>query len=236
MGRSTNWHTICVVTGEQSKSSVSFDYSEESDAGPYPIPANPPIEGGEQSQGDRHVIIVDRDNWLLYELFNFRQTGSGYHASSGAVFDLNSNTLRPAGWTSADAAGLPIFPGLVRYDEVIEKGSIDHALRFTVQRTRRAYIAPARHYASSNTSTNLPPMGCRVRLKSSFDHSSFPPPVQVILVALMKYGMIVADNGSNWFISGAPDSRWDDDQLATLRLVKGKDFEVVHMGPLTTQR
>jgi hypothetical protein len=224
-----------VVTGEQSKSSVSFDYSDESDPGPYPIPANPPIEGGEQSQGDRHVIILDRDNWRLYELFNFRQTISGYHAGSGAIFDLNSNNLRPADWTSADAAGLPIFPGLVRYDEVMEKGSIDHALRFTVQRTRRAYIAPARHFASSNTSTNLPPMGCRVRLKSSFDHSTFPAPVQVVLVALKKYGMMVADNGSNWFISGAPDPRWDDEQLATLRLVKGRDFEVIKMGPLTTE-
>lgn len=224
-----------VVTGDQSKSPVSFDYGDESDVGPYPIPANPPIEGGEQSQGDRHVIMVDRDNWLLYELFNFRQTGSSYHASSGAIFDLNSNTLRPAGWTSADAAGLPIFPGLVRYDEVMENGSIDHALRFTVQRSRRAYIPPARHFASSNTSANLPPMGCRVRLKSNFDHTTFPSPVQVILIALKKYGMMVADNGSNWFISGAPDSRWDDDQLATLRLVKGKDFEVVRMGAITTE-
>jgi hypothetical protein len=224
-----------VVSGDQAKSPVSFDYSDESDPGPYPIPANPPIEGGEQSQGDRHVILLDRDNWLLYELYSFQQLGARYQAGSGAIFDLSSNAMRPAGWTSADAAGLPIFPGLVRYDEVVEQGSIEHALRFTVQRTRRAYVFPARHYASSNTSTNLPPMGCRVRLKSNFDHTSFPAPVQAILIALKKYGMMVADNGSNWFISGAPDSRWDDDQLATLRQVKGKDFEVVKMGTVTTE-
>jgi hypothetical protein len=224
-----------VVSSDQAKSTVLFNYTDESDPGPYPIPANPPIEGGEQSQGDRHVIILDRDNWLLYELYNFQQMGTRYQAGSGAIFDLNSNSLRPEGWTSADAAGLPIFPGLVRYDEAVEKGSIEHALRFTVQRTQRAYVSPARHYASTNTSPNLPPMGCRVRLKSSFDHTSFPAPVQVILIALKKYGMILADNGSNWFISGAPDSRWNDDQLATLRQVKGKDFEVIKMGPLTTK-
>jgi len=148
---------------------------------------------------------------------------------------LSSNAVRPAGWTSADAAGLPIFPGLVRYDEVFEQGEIKHALRFTVQYTRRAYVFPARHFASSNTSTNLPPMGMRVRLKASFDISGFSPRMQVILRALKKYGMIVADNGSNWYISGAPDPRWDDNELSTLKAIKGSSFEVVQMGTIVTQ-
>jgi len=224
-----------VVSGSQAKSVVSFDYSDESDAGPYPIPANPPIEGGEQSNGDRHILIVDKDSWRLYELYAAYKIGGLWTAGSGAIFDLNSNELRPAGWTSADAAGLPILPGLVRYDEVMEQGEITHALRFTVQRSRRAYVSPARHFASSLTDSNLPPMGMRVRLKANFDISGFPEPVRVILRALKKYGMIVADNGSNWFISGAHDPRWDDEVLSNIRYVQGQDFEVVQMGTVVTQ-
>jgi hypothetical protein len=224
-----------VVSGTQAKVPVSFDYSDESDPGPYPIPADAPIEGGSSSTGDRHILVIDKDNWKLYELFAATKQGSGWHAGSGAIFDLNSDTLRPAGWTSADAAGLPIFPGLVRYDEVMEQGVINHAIRFTVSRTRRAYVSPARHYASSATDANLPPMGMRVRLKAGFDVTPFPAPVRVILTAMKKYGMFVADNGSNWYVSGAPDPRWSDDDLSTLRQVKGSDFEVVKMGTVVTQ-
>jgi hypothetical protein len=158
--------------------------------------------------------------------------GTSWRADSGAIFDLNSNALRPAGWTSADAAGLPIFPGLVRYDEVFEQKEITHALRFTAQLTRRAYVYPARHFASSNSSPNLPPMGMRVRLKASFDVSHFSPAMQIILNALKKYGMILADNGSNWYISGAHDPRWNDEELNTLKAIRGSDFEVVQMGTI----
>lgn len=224
-----------VVSGAQPLVPVSFDYAGESDPGPYPVPANVPIEGGPSGTGDRHVLIIDKDHWKLYELFAATPQGSGWHAGSGAVFDLSSDVLRPAGWTSADAAGLPIFPGLVRYDEAVVQGAIHHALRFTVVHSRHAYVAPARHYASSLTDANLPPMGMRVRLKAGFDITPFPHEVQVILTALKKYGMFVADNGASWFVSGAPDPRWNDDDLHTLGQVKGSDFEVVRMGPLTTQ-
>lgn len=224
-----------VVSGSQVKQHIqSFWYPDESDDVAYPIPDNPPIEGGPNGSGDRHILIIDKDAWKLYELYAAEKQSDGWHAGSGAVFDLNSNALRPAGWTSADAAGLPIFPGLVRYDEVMEQGEIRHALRFTVAHTRHAYINPARHFASSNTDANLPPMGMRVRLKATVDISNYPQPVQVILRALKKYGMIVADNGSNWFISGAPDSRWDDDALGTIRGIKGSDFEVVEMENVVT--
>ena len=224
----------CVVPGTQKLVKIKYRaYGDESDPGPFPIPRNAPIEGGKKSKGDRHVLVIDRDNWILYELSNARRHGRRWTADSGAVFDLNSNELRPAGWTSADAAGLPIVPGLVRYDEVVEQGLIAHALRFTVSRTRRAYVSPARHWASSSTDTNLPPMGMRVRLKAGFDISPFPAHVQVILTALKTYGMFVADNGSNWYISGAPDPRWDDDELHTLGQVKGSDFEVVQMDDIT---
>lgn len=212
---------------------VTFDYADESDLGPYPIPGNAPIEGGASSTGDRHILVIDRDRWRLYELFSAYPQGAGWHAGSGAIFDLNSNSSRPDGWTSADAAGLPIFPGLVRFDEVVGQGEIRHALRFTVQDTRRAYVAPARHFASADTSSVLPPMGMRVRLKGSFDLSGYPPTAQVVLQALKTYGMMVADNGGDWFLSGAPDARWDDDALNTLKQVKGSDFEVVQMGPLS---
>lgn len=224
-----------VVSKDQAKLPVTFEYADESDAGPYPIPADVPIEGGSSSTGDRHILLIDRDNWKLYELFSAYLVNGSWRAGSGAIFDLASNALRPAGWTSADAAGLPIFPGLVRYDEVVENGEINHALRFTVQRSRRAYTHPARHYASSRTDSNLPPMGMRVRLKANFDITPFPAHVQVILRALKKHGMFVADNGSNWYISGSPDSRWDDDELSTLRNVKGADFEVVKMGEVVTE-
>jgi len=225
-----------LVSGNQSKSYVEFDYADESDIGPYPIPPNPPIEGGTNGEGDRHILMLDTDNWKLYELYAAYPTSRGWRAGSGAIFDLNSNALRPKGWTSADAAGLPILPGLVRYDEVMLRGEITHALRFTVQRSRRAYTHPARHFASSNTDPNLPPMGMRVRLKASFDISAYPAPVQVILRALKKYGMIVADNGSNWFVSGVPDSRWDDNVLRAIKNVKGRDFEVVKMGEIVTTK
>lgn len=224
-----------VVSGSQTKVPINFTaYGNESDPGPYPVPPDAPIEGGANGMGDRHVIVIDRDNWKLYELFSAYRVngGASWNAASGAVFDLNSNAVRPAGWTSADAAGLPVFPGLVRYDEVFEQREIRHALRFTAQSTRRAYVYPARHFASSNTNPNLPPMGMRVRLKASFDISRFSPAMQVILRALKKYGMLLADNGSNWYISGAPDPRWNDDELSTLKGIKGSDFEVVQMGTI----
>ncbi len=223
-----------VVPGSQQRVPMSFDYDDESDPGPYPIPPNPPIEGGVNSDGDRHILVIDRDSWKLYETFYSWPEGNGWHCGSGAIFDLNSNALRQAGWTSADAAGLPIFPGLVRYDEVVLRGEIRHALRFTVQRSRKAYTNPARHWASSYTDPSYPPMGMRVRLKANFDISGYPPHVQVILRALKKYGMFVADNGGNWFLSGAPDARWDDDEINTLKQIKGKDFEVVKMGTIVT--
>jgi hypothetical protein len=225
-----------VVSGSQGRVPVTFNaYGNESDPGPYPVPPDAPVEGGPSGTGDRHVIVVDRDNWKLYELYRAFPNGAGWGADSGAVFDLNSNALRPAGWTSADAAGLPIFPGLVRYDEVFGRKEIAHALRFTASRTRRAYVSPARHFASSDTNANLPPMGMRVRLKASVDISGFSPAMQVILRALKKYGMILADNGSSWYVSGAPDPRWSDDELNTLKALKGSDFEVVKMGTVVTQ-
>jgi len=224
-----------VVAGDQPKVPVSFEYDDESDPGPYPIPPDAPIEGAPDPDGDRHVIVVDRDSWVLYELFAAYPQDGGvrWRAMSGAIFDLNANALRPAGWTSADGAGLPIFPGLVRYDEVVEQGAIRHALRFTCKRTRRAYVAPARHYASRLLDPNLPPMGMRVRLRADYDIARFPPPLQVVLAALKTYGMFLADNGSNWFITGAPDPRWNDEELSLIRRVKGRDFEVVQMGAVT---
>jgi hypothetical protein len=211
-----------VVTSTTKKVAVSFDYASESDAGPYPIPAKPTIEYG----SDHHELIVDSSECKLYELYALTKSKKGWHAGSGAIWSMSSDALRPAGWTSADAAGLQILPGLARYDEVAA-GSIDHALRFTVQRTRRAYVYPARHYASSLTDSNLPPMGLRLRLKASFDTSTFPPQARIVLDALKKYGMVVADNGSNWYISGAPDPHWSNDDLHTLGQVKGSNFEVV---------
>jgi hypothetical protein len=217
---------ITVVGRRQAKSGVSFEYADESDRGPYPIPRGVKIEGGRSSTGDRHALIVDRDACRLYELYALYPQGRRWRAGSGAIWNLRSNRLRPEGWTSADAAGLPILPGLARYDEV-RRGVIDHALRFTVQRTRRAYVFPARHFASSSNDGSLPPMGLRVRLKASFDVSGFPRQARIVLVALKRYGMLVADNGSSWYITGAPDPRWSNDQLHTLGHVKGSHFEVV---------
>jgi hypothetical protein len=215
---------ITVVGKTQRKVRVAFAYAAESDKGPYPIPAHVAIEGGRRSDGDRHALIVDRDACRLY-------AGGGWRAGSGAIFDLRSNRLRPAGWTSADAAGLAILPGLARYDEVA-RGRIDHALRFTVQRTRRAYVWPARHYASSDTDPSLPPMGLRFRLKRSYPIAGFPRQARIVLQALKEYGMILADNGSNWYVSGAPHAKWSNEQLHTLHRVPGSAFEVVDVSSL----
>jgi hypothetical protein len=223
-----------VVDGKQKKVPVSFRYADESDPGPYPVPPDAPIEGGPKGKGDRHILVLDRDNSKLYELFDAHADGDGWKAGSGAIFDLTSNKLRPAGWTSADAAGLPILPGLVRYDEAVEKKEIKHALRFTVVKSRRAYVSPATHFASPHKDVNLPPMGMRVRLRADYDISGFPAEVRVILQALKTYGMFVADNGSNWFISGAPDPRWNDEALRAIKKVKGRDLEVVKMGKVIT--
>lgn len=215
------------VPGSQPLVPVTFDYDDESDPGPYPIPTDAPIEGGPNSDGDRHVLVLERDNCLLYELYNaWPQPDGSWQAGSGAKFNLRSNVLRPAGWTSADAAGLPILAGLVRYDEV-QSGEIRHALRFTAPQTRQKYIWPARHYASNLTGPQYPPMGQRFRLRADFDESGFSPEVQVILRALKKYGMFLADNGSAWYISGVPDERWNNDHLHELHQVHGSDFEAV---------
>jgi hypothetical protein len=228
-----------IVGPNQPDVSVSFYYEDESDPGPYPIPPNAPVEGQPVGQpntadfgGDRHVIVIDESGCTLYETFDSRPVNGGqtWEAGSGAVFDLGSNNLRPDYWTSADAAGLPIFPGLVRYSEVVEEGVIDHALRFTAAQTRRAFIHPATHYASSNTDPALPPMGLRFRMKASYDCSWASAEVQVICTALKRYGMFVADNGSDWYVSGAPDPRWDDDRIGDLKDIPGDAFEVVDTG------
>lgn len=207
-----------VVTKKTPRVKLSFDYGDESDKGPYPIPRNVKVEYG----GDRHALMLDRSSCKLYEVYDLH----GRHAGSGAIWNLRSNKLRPAGWTSADAAGLPILPGLAREDEV-RRGRIDHALRFTVEDSRRAYIYPARHFASDSTNPSLPPMGLRVRLKADYPLEGFPAQARIILEALKRYGMIVADNGSDWYISGAPSPRWDNDALHALGRVKGSAFEVV---------
>jgi hypothetical protein len=208
-------------------------YADESDIGPAPIPVDAPIEGGPASQDDRHVIVVQEQSCTLFELYRAVPNADGSWSAVGSVrFDLESNDLRPAGWTSADAAGLPIFPGLVRYDEVVA-GVITHALRFTAPRTRDAYVWPARHDAADSDDPGLPPMGQRFRLKPSFDISGFSPRNQVILRALQTYGMILAENGSAWFLSGAPDSRWDNDEVQReLSQLRGSDFEAVDVSRL----
>ncbi|MFC1741045.1 hypothetical protein ACFL3V_00730 [Nanoarchaeota archaeon] len=206
------------------------DYGDESDPGPYPIPDNAPVEHGD----DHHVIVMDKGRCKLYELYNADKTRTGWDASSGAVFDLTTNKLRPISWTSADAAGLPIFPGLVKYDEVAS-GEIDHALRFTVEYSQQAFVLPATHYASDDTDPDTPPMGLRFRLKDTFDISGFSEKNQVILKALKKYGMIMADNGGDWFLSGAPDPRWDDDELGELKQIEGRNFEAVDTGRIYTE-
>jgi hypothetical protein len=219
-----------VVPGSQPFVPITFnEFGSESDPGPYPVPPNAPVEAG----SDAHALVLDSGNCTLYEMYHAAKdaTGPSWSAGSGAVFNLSSNALRPEGWTSADAAGLPILPGLVRYDEVTA-GAINHALRFTVVQTQKAYVHPATHYASSNTSANLPPMGMRVRLKASYNISGFTGEARVALNALKKYGMMVADNGSNWFITGATDTRWDDTDLNQLKTVPGSVFEVVQLGTI----
>ena len=214
------------VPGTQTLYPAAFTYQDESDTGPYAIPLNAPIEGGSSSTGDRHATAIDTGHCILYEIYNaFPQTAS-WKGDSGAIFNLLSDALRPATWTSADAAGLPIFPGLLRYEEVAA-GAIHHAIRFTVPHTQKAYVWPARHYASSLTSNQYPPMGARFRLKASFDISGFSPANQVILTALKQYGMMLADNGSAWYISGAPNDGWNNDDLHKLTSILGSNFEAV---------
>jgi hypothetical protein len=217
-----------VVTKRQRKVPVSFDYASESDGHRYPIPPNVPIEGGRNADGDRHVIVVDRSRCIDYELFDAHPLNGGksWHAGSGAIFHLRSNRLRPRGWTSADAAGLPILPGLARYDEVA-RGAIDHALRFTAPRTRAAFVYPARHEASSDNDPALPPMGLRIRLKASTNLSGLGHQAKIVARALERYGALLADNGSPWFFSGAPNRHWSNDDLHTLGRLRGSDFEVV---------
>lgn len=222
-----------VVPRDQARVPVAFTWPDESDSGPYPVPPDAPIEGGPGSTGDRHVLVLQQGVCELYELYNAvpENGGASWRADAGALFRLGSHRLRPAGWTSADAAGLPILPGLVRYEEVAA-GAIRHALRFTVPRTRRDWVWPARHFASSRTDPDLPPMGQRFRLRAGFDVSGFSPRVRVILTALKRYGMMLADNGSPWFLSGVPDGRWDNDELRQLRQVRGADFEAVDVSSL----
>ncbi|MDQ3227560.1 MAG: hypothetical protein M3Q50_13125 [Chloroflexota bacterium] len=226
---------IPFVTVPSSQPAVAITFTaagDESDPGPYPVPEDAPIEGEPMTDGDRHVLVVQAETCLLYELFNAQPGADGWSADSGAVFDLRSNVLRPAGWTSADAAGLPILPGLVRYEE-IATGMISHALRFTAEQTQESYVWPARHEAGSTTDPDVPPMGQRFRLKADVDLSAFSPANQVILRALQTYGMMLADNGSNWFFSGTPDDRWDNDDLHALQEgIFGADFEAVDCSSL----
>jgi hypothetical protein len=222
-----------IVGPEQPKVPIKFTaYRSESDPGPYPVPPDAAIEGGgKRGHGDKHVLVVQEGSCMLYELYKASRHGAGWKAASGAVFNLRSNALRPEGWTSADAAGLPIFPLLARYQEVAE-GAIEHALRVTVPRTQRGYIHPATHYASSSTDAALPPMGLRLRLKAGYDISSFSGQALVILRALKRYGLIVADNGSPWYITGAPSPGWDEASVNTLKQVPGSAFEAVETGPI----
>lgn len=221
-----------VVPASQPELPIAYvEYPEESDPGPFPIPADAPVEGGPASDGDRHVLVVRQGECKLYELYHARYVGPGWQAGSGAVWDLRVNATRPAGWTSADAAGLPILPGLARYDEVLA-GEINHALRFTVWRSQRGYVAPASHAAGATDDPNYPPMGLRLRLKADYDLSGVTGQSRVILEALKRYGMIVADNGSSWFISGASDPRWDDEDLNQIKRVPASAFEVVQSGPV----
>jgi len=216
-----------VVTKKTKRSRVTFEYDDESDHVGYPIPAGVHIEGG----SDHHALLVDRSACRLYELGGLERRGARWHAWAGATWSLRSNKVRPAGWTSSDAAGLPILPGLARYDEV-KAGAIRHALRFTVSRTRRAFVYPARHFASSLTDPNLPPMGLRLRLRASFDTSGFPRQSRIVLEALKRYGMIVADNGSDWYVTGAPSPGWSNDDLHSLGRVPGSAFQVVDTSSL----
>ncbi len=241
IGRDTNLHPdfgtiygipFAVVPGATPGVPINFAEVDESDPGPYPIPPDVPVEDG----SDSHVLVIDADTCVLYELFAAYTPdgGASWEAGSGAVWDLKVNSTRPAGWTSADAAGLPIFPGLVRYDEVVEKGVIEHAIRFTVSSSQHAYIAPASHYASSDTSADAPPMGLRFRMKADYDCSAYSSEAQVVCTAMKKYGMIVADNGSDWYFTGAPNPLWNDEALDDLKLITGDAFEAVYTGDPVT--
>ena len=220
-----------VVSKRTARERVRFGYADESDKVRYPIPGNVHIEGGRNADGDRHALLLDRSACRLYELFDLQGRPGAWSASSGATWNLRSNRVRPAGWTSADAAGLPILPLLARHGEA-KRGRIDHALRVTVRRSRRGYVYPARHFASSDSNPSLPRMGERLRLKAGVDVSGLPRQARVIAKALKRYGLIVADNGSDWYVSGAPSSGWDNDQLRALRGLTGRDFEVVDTRPL----
>jgi hypothetical protein len=220
-----------VVGARQPKVPIRFsEYGAESDPGPYPIPPAAPVEGAGE-EGDRHLLVLQKGSCRLYELYAARRLAGGWEAASGAVFNLRSNALRPEGRTSADAAGLPIFPLLVRYPEV-RSGQIDHALRVTVARTQRGYIHPATHFASSDSDPSLPPMGLRLRLKAGFSLSGYHGQALIVLRALKRYGLIVADNGSSWYVTGAPDPRWRDEDLDQLKRVPGAAFEAVQTGPI----
>ena len=224
---------VNIVYKHQPKVPVSLTYASHSDPGPYPIPQDALIQHGQNSDGDRHLIVVDVDNGILYEMYRaFPDGRGGWKADSGAIFDLKTNKQRPDHFTSADAAGLPIFPALVRYDEVVGQGEIRHALRVTANKTRKAYVFPATHQASTLTDLSLPPMGARLRLKKSFDISKYPTNVQVILRALKKYGMFIADNGVSWQITGDHNMNWNDQELSSLRSVPGSAFEVIQLPPL----
>jgi hypothetical protein len=220
-----------IVPANQALVPIAFgdEADDESDPGPYPIPLDAPIEGN--GEGDSHVLVLQQGSCKLYELYASERQGSGWFAYSGAVFDLSSNALRPLGWTSADAAGLPILPGLVRYDEVAS-GRIGHAIRVTFSSTQAGYILPATHEASSDTNPNLPPMGLRLRLRADYDTSGLHGQALVIATAFKEYGIIVADNGSNWFFQGAPSPGWNDDELEDLKGIPGTAFEVVETGPV----
>ncbi|MDI1463567.1 hypothetical protein QEZ54_21525 [Catellatospora sp. KI3] len=226
---------VTTVKPNQAKVKVSFEYADESDKGPYPIPADVKVEGGRGGDGDRHVILYDPAACKVYELYAAHPNGATWRAGSGAVFDLRSNRLRPAGWTSADAAGLSVFAGLVRYEEVA-RGRIDHALRITVPRSRDTYLWPARHAASDRSDASLPPMGLRLRLKAGVDVSKFPKQARIVAEAMQRYGVIVADNGSPWYLSGAPDERWSNDALRALKNLRGADFEAVDVSKLIGDR
>ena len=214
------------VPDSHSRVTPSFDYADESDPGPYPFGPDTPIEGGQASTGDRHALMVDKDTCVLYELYNANWNGGRPTAGSGAVFNLRSNALRPATWTSADAAGLPIMPGLLRLDEV-QSGNIDHAIRFTASRTDRSFLWPARHQAGSASDPNLPPMGARFRLRGDFNMAGYRPDTQVVLRAMQHYGLILADNGSNWYFQGEAINNWDDGFISDLKRIPASAFEAV---------
>lgn len=231
---------INVVPASQPSVPIRFEDVAQSDPGPYPIPHDAQIEGGKHATGDRHVLVLARGVCKLYEMWRAfpKRGGASWHAGSGAIFPLDTDTLRPDGWTSADAAGLPIIPALVRCDEIAD-GAIDHALRFTVERTQAGYIHPATHFASTSRDPSLPPMGLRVRLKASYDISSFNRTAKIILTAMKTYGMFVADNGSNWYVQGEGGTAakcWNDDDLNALKTVPGSAFEVVKTGPIRRKR